>query len=307
MSGRYTLTARATPRRPGAAPTSAADAEMAQALAMVNAMTGGMLGGGAENPNSLWAAEPVGVSGQDAGPVSLVLRDGLKIEGAVVAEGGNVPPDVAAIRIALSKPGGGDPAGEMLARMMSSAGGSTKDDGSFTIGGLTPGRYRINVTGKPMRLGSLFPGMPSTQSGWVVRSIRWNDQDLADTGIDLRADVPVTGIVVTLTNQPAQLGGTVIDSTGRPTGAFPIVVFSTDRAHWGAGSRRVLQAQPASDGKFTVIGLPAGEYFLAAVTRLEPGDLANRQFLEDLLSASLRITIRDGEQKTQDLKLSGGG
>jgi hypothetical protein len=99
----------------------------------------------------------------------------------------------------------------------------------------------------------------------------------------------------------------VIDSAGRPTGAFPIVVFATDRAHWVPGSRRVMQAQPASDGKFTVIGLPAGEYYLAAVTRLEPGDLANRQFLEDLLPASLRISIRDGEKKTQDLKLSGGG
>ena len=88
---------------------------------------------------------------------------------------------------------------------------------------------------------------------------------------------------------------------------FVDVVFATDRAFWAAGSRRVLQAQPASDGKFTVIGLPAGEYYLAAVTRLEPGDLANRQFLEDLLPASLRITIRDGEKKTQDLKLSGGG
>ena len=56
-----------------------------------------------------------------------------------------------------------------------------------------------------------------------------------------------------------------------------------------------------------MIGLPAGEYFIAAVTRLEPGDLGNRQFLEELVPASLRMTIRDGEKKTQDLKLAGGG
>jgi hypothetical protein len=181
-----------------------------------------------------------------------------------------------------------------------------KEDGTFTVRGLMPGRYQVAVTGKAMRLNSLVPGMPPAQTGWIVKSIRWKDQDLADTGIDLQAEVPVSGVVVTLTNQPAQLGGTVIDAAGRPTGAFPIVVFATDRAMWAPGSRRVLQAQPASDGKFSVIGLPAGEYYLAAVTRLEPGDLANRQFLEDLLPASLKITIRDGEKKTQDLKLAGG-
>jgi hypothetical protein len=56
-----------------------------------------------------------------------------------------------------------------------------------------------------------------------------------------------------------------------------------------------------------VIGLPAGDYYLAAVTRLEPGDLANRRFLEDLVPASLHISIGDGEKKRQDLKLASGG
>ncbi|HUR21634.1 MAG TPA: carboxypeptidase-like regulatory domain-containing protein [Vicinamibacterales bacterium] len=304
-SGRYTITARATPRRPGAASASPGDSEMAEVMAMASAMSG-MFGGGAENPNTLWASEAVGVNGQDVGPLSLALKEGLKIEGSIVVEGGAAPPDVALLRIGISKPIGGDPGTAMVARALNSSTGLPKEDGSFTVGGLIPGRYQVTVTGKPMRVASLIPGMPAQQSGWVVKSIRWKEQDLADTGIDLQADVPVAGVIVTLTNQPAQLGGTVIDAAGRPTGAFPIVVFATDRAFWAPGSRRVMQAQPASDGKFTVIGLPSGEYYVAAVTRLEPGDLANRQFLEELLPASLRITIRDGEKKTQDLKLSGG-
>lgn len=305
--GRYTLTARAMPRRPGnPGPTSPFDAQLAEIAAMTNAMTG-MFSGGVENPNTLWASEPIGVNGQDVGPLSLTLREGLKVEGSIVVEGGGAPPDVAAIRVSVSKPGAADPAAAMLARMFSSSAGSTKEDGSFAVGGLMPGRYQISVAGKPMRLATLLPGVPPAQTGWVVKSIKWNDQDLADTGLDLQPDVPVSGVLVTLTNKSAELGGTVIDAAGRPTGAFPIVVFATDRAFWTPGSRRVLQAQPASDGKFTVIGLPAGEYYVAAVTRLEPGDLANRQFLEELLPASLRITIRDGEKKTQDLKLSGGG
>ncbi len=306
LPGRHTLMVRGTPRRPDAPPVSQADASLAQAMALANSMTG-MFGGGPDNPASLWAAEPIVVNGQDVGPLSLALRDSLTIEGAIVVEGGGVPPDAATLRIGISKPSTGDPMAAIVGRLLGSSSGQAKADGTFAVRGLTPGRYQVSVTGKGMRVNTMIPGIAPSLSGWVVKSVRWGERDLADTGIDLQADVPVSGVVVTLTNQPAELGGKVIDAAGRPTGAFPIVVFASDRAYWASGSRRVLQAQPATDGTFTVIGLPAGEYFLAAVTRLEPGDLANRQFLEELIPASLKITIRDGEKKTQDLKLSGGG
>jgi hypothetical protein len=190
---------------------------------------------------------------------------------------------------------------------LSASTGVPVEDGTFVVKGLIPGKYQVAVSGRPMRINAAIPGMPPSQEGWVVKSVKWRDQDLADTGVDIRADGPVAGVVVTLTKRPAELGGTVIDAAGRPTGAFPIVVFSRDPTQWGPGSRRVLQAHPASDGTFSVIGLPEGDYYLAAVTRLEPGDLTNRRFLEELVPASLPISIRDGEKKTQDLKLASGG
>ncbi len=304
--GRYSLIVRATPQRAGSAPVSAAETQMAEALAMATAMAGAM-GGMRDNPATLWASEAIAVNGQDLGPLALELREGLTITGTVVADGGAVPPDVAAVRITVSRPSAGDRATAMVSGAMSASASAPKEDGTFAVRGLMPGTYQVGVSGKPMRLNAIIPGMAPAGTGWVVKSIQWRGQDLADSGIELQADVPVTGVVVTLTSRPAELGGRVLDASGRPTGAFPIVVFSADRGRWGAGSRRVAQAQPASDGKFMVVGLPAGEYFLAAVTRLEPGDLADRQFLEDLLPSSLRITIGEGEKKTQDLKLVSGG
>ena len=52
-------------------------------------------------------------------------------------------------------------------------------------------------------------------------------------------------------------------------------------------------------------GLPAGEYYVAAVTELEPGDLADPAFLEQLAAAAFKITLADGEKKQQDVKLGG--
>lgn len=304
--GQYRVVVRGTPRRAGAPEQTDADMAMAQAMAMAGALSG-MLGGGGENPATLWAIDAVGVNGQDVGPITMQLREGLTVEGTIVTEAGSPPADAEAVRISVARPASSDPMVAMMARMLTTSAGTTKADGTFAVRGLMPGKYAIALSGKPMRQSTVLPGVPPATTGWVVTSIKWRDRDLADAGVDVQSDAPVTGVVVTLTNRPSELSGTVIDVAGRPTGAFPIVVYSVDRSFWGVGSRRVVQAQPASDGKFLVIGLPAGEYYMAAVTRLEPGDLENRQFLEELVPAAVRLSIASGEKKTRDLKLTAGG
>ena len=56
---------------------------------------------------------------------------------------------------------------------------------------------------------------------------------------------------------------------------------------------------------FAVNGLPPGEYYLVAVTDVEPSQLADPAFLESLSTGGLRITLSEGEKKVQDLKLGG--
>jgi hypothetical protein len=85
------------------------------------------------------------------------------------------------------------------------------------------------------------------------------------------------------------------------------VVFATDRAAWFAGSRRVVEAHVASDGQFTIQGLPAGEYYIAALTDVNATELSDPVFLEAVVPSALRLTLADGEQKVQDLTLAGGG
>jgi uncharacterized protein (DUF2141 family) len=302
--GQYKISVRAIPRRGAAPDAGSVEAMITEARAALGPM-GALLGG--ENPSTLWATDAVAVNGQDVGPLTVQLRDGLTIEGTVVLEGGGPPPDATSLRIAVAAPPSGDPVMALVSRMMSSAGAVPAADGTFVVRGLIPGTYGMTLSGKSMRQNSLIPGGTPSKQGWVVKSIRWRSQDLADTGVDIQKDGGLTGVVVTLTDKPAELSGTVTDAAGRPTGAFPIVVYAADRGFWRAGSRRVVQAQPASDGQFSVIGLPAGDYYVAAVTRLEPGDLENRQFLEDLVPSAIRLSLTEGQKKTQDLKLSAGG
>jgi len=182
-------------------------------------------------------------------------------------------------------------------------GGSTAPkisaDGTFVISGVTPGQYRLNTP-----FGMIpIPAMAAMGGGWTLKSVMANGRDIADAPIDIRAGMDVSDVVVTFTDQPSELSGAVLDGAGRVTSSFPIVVFSTDRAYWTLGSRRVQTARPSSDGRFKVTGLPAGEYFVCAVTAVDRTEAYDPAFLEQLVPVAFKITIADGEKKTQDLRL----
>jgi hypothetical protein len=84
--------------------------------------------------------------------------------------------------------------------------------------------------------------------------------------------------------------------------------FAASRGHkyWLQDSRRLLApTRPDSTGKFTFRRVPPGEYFLCALTDFEQQNLSKPSFLDQLVGASIKITLAEGEKKTQDLKLGG--
>jgi len=82
-------------------------------------------------------------------------------------------------------------------------------------------------------------------------------------------------------------------------------VFPANRALWRPDSRRVRSARSGTDGRWIVRGLPPGEYLVAALTDLDPDELRDAAFLETLLAASVKVSLGDGEQKVQDLRIGG--
>ena len=97
-------------------------------------------------------------------------------------------------------------------------------------------------------------------------------------------------------------GYTPQEIVGRP---MIDLVFPADRAHWTPGSRRIRMTRPASDGTFTVRGLPPGEYFLAAPLDLETGEWNDPALLDQLVKSSVTVTLREGETTTQNYRMGG--
>jgi hypothetical protein len=55
-----------------------------------------------------------------------------------------------------------------------------------------------------------------------------------------------------------------------------------------------------------VTGLPPGEYRIAALVDVAPGEINDPAFLEQIVAASVKVTLAEGERKTQDLRIAGG-
>jgi hypothetical protein len=102
------------------------------------------------------------------------------------------------------------------------------------------------------------------------------------------------------------LSGLLQDAQGAATSDFTIIVFPTDPQYWLPQARRIQAVRPGTDGRYTVRNLPPGAYALAAVTDVEPGEWYDPDFLQELLGASMRLSLAEGDRKTQDIRLAGG-
>jgi hypothetical protein len=296
--GRYELVARATP---GAGGGRGGDA--GELAAMIASLMPGR--GGA---NALWAREELHVSGQDIGGIVMRLQPGMTVTGRIVFQATTeTPPAMTGISVSMSPvpPDGAPPEAAMISMFGGGATNQATADGTFQIGGVTPGRYRLTAIA-PGMIPVALPGMQLPPQKWSLSSIVVEGRDILDRPIDIQPNEHLRDVTITITDRVSELSGTVFDQAGRPTAAFPIVAFATDRAYWGTGSRRITQTRPATDGKYRLQNLPPGEYYLCAVTDLEPTDLSDPVFLDQLVAGAFKITIGVGEKKVQDLKLAGG-
>ena len=249
---------------------------------------GGRGGGVPADTLGWWAKEDVNVNGRDIAGLSLVLQPNVTFAGRVVFEGATTPPASASgatITLAPQRA-----AGNFVPQKAVATPAHT-----FAIANIVPADYMLSAS-----LPNGAPGVP-----WTLKSVTAGGRDVTDVAIT----IPATGIsdaVVTFTDRPTEISGVFQDASGRPAPDYFLIAFSTDRSHWKVGSRFIQQVRPATDGTFTVIGLPPGEYVLAATADLDPNDLSDTAFLDTLLAATpVRFTLREGEKKTQDLRIAG--
>ena len=243
--------------------------------------------GAAPNQPTQWAAADVNISGQDL-DVPLTLQPGVAINGRVVFEGARQPSaaELQTLALALVAPGSGGASAFP-------GGGRVDANGRFTFAGVVPDVYRFTAAWSS-----------AAANNWTMKSSTANGRESFEAPLRVNPGETLEW-TITYTDKPTGLAGVLQDSSGRAATDYYILVFSAERAHWSPGSRRIRMTRPATDGSYSVKGLPPGEYFVAAPTDLEAGEWNDPSLLEQLARTSARITLRDSEMTTQDFRVGG--
>ena len=141
---------------------------------------------------------------------------------------------------------------------------------------------------------------------WYLKSISIGDTDVTDTGFDFGARPDsIEDVEIVLSDRGARVSGDVV--ANGTANKYAVVVFPQARERRFPFSRWVKFVRSAQDGSFRVNGLPPGDYFIAAVNRLEgtweAGEWQNPDVLAQIESRSQRVTLSGGQTRTVTLRL----
>lgn len=248
----------------------------------------------------LYAQTDIVSAGTDLAGVTLTLAPAAQLSGRVAFAGTTMKPpaDSSVVRLtaigvramAQALAGGGSISAQFTAPVAA--------DGTFTIIGLPPDRYLIEAS---------WAGMRTAAGGWWLTGVRVAERELGDAPIEVQANEHTSGIELEFRDRIGAIEGTLSDQSGRPSPGYFVMAFPVDRTHWTTTSRRMVPAvRPATDGRFTISGLPGGDYFLAVVTEVDPDEAADGRFLETLIPMAIKVVVPPLGSVQQNLRIGGG-
>ena len=236
---------------------------------------------------AVYAEMPVSVADHDIQDLAVMLLAGARVSGKIVFEGAATPPAPAAVQRML-------PALSGIDRAAFGGQGRTTPDGQFTTSGYPPGRYFVLVSAAAM-------------PGWTIESTTLGGRNLDESPLELGTS-DVGGVVVTFTDHPSEIRGTVHAASSATTATAnldaTVVIFPTNYRDWidhGMSTRRQRTATVGKGGTFTLSGLPAGDYLAAAVNSDAIDNQRDPKTFDALARIASHFALTAGEKKTIDL------
>jgi protocatechuate 3,4-dioxygenase beta subunit len=223
------------------------------------------------------AQQDIAVGDRDLADVSLQLRLGVQVSAHLEFRGSGNRPPADRLRQLLAFLGPIEPTSRSLANIARSARVDANDNVVFSD--ISPGRYLLSVNDMPgvTLLGVSIDGRPVTDRAIVIGTS------------------DVSNVTIELTDQPAEVTGTVRTRTGSPDPDAGVLLFSTDRSRWREArfsTRMFRAARVSTSGTFSLQPVLPGEYFIAAVPDDATADFPDTKFLEAL--AAVAQTVRVG-------------
>jgi hypothetical protein len=245
----------------------------------------------------LYGRLEVDVNGGVTTPAQVTLLPGASASGRVVFAGTTpAPTDPTGIRIAFAglemtsmSMSDRTAIGNELIRGLST---TVLPDGRWVARGIAPARFALEAVVPPAMRGT-----------WWLRSAMWDGRDLLEAPVDVAPGQRFDDIAFTFTDRHNELTGTLTTTIGRPATEYFIVILPADSRYWVPNARRIRSVRPLSNGVFSATDLPDGDYLIAALTDVEPRDLADRDWLAQVAAAGVKVTLAPQGVTRQDLRV----
>jgi hypothetical protein len=228
-----------------------------------------------------WISERVTVGAEDVSDLIVTLRPALRVGGRIEYRSDASTPPPPNPGIVFETPFG--------------------DLGQFAAEvtrGTTP-------TFSTVAAGGQYIARPYDSSAWFVQSVTLGGKDITDRAFDLQTDA--TSLVVTYTDRPSKVSGTVTDEQGAPRPTAVVVTFPVDPQRWsgyGAFPRTLKSALTTRSGVYTINHLPPGDYYAIALEAADIDGWMDPDTLETLAGQATRLTVAAGDaSKTLDLRV----
>jgi hypothetical protein len=233
-----------------------------------------------------WAAQTIAVGDTDINSLAITVRNGYRLSGKAEFVGTAPQPRPEVIRRMTATLDAAD-ARPLISVTVGR--GQFDDNGQLSTYQLPPGRYYLRINTPP--------------PGWTLKGATYNGRDISNVPVMLDRDV--TGITVTFTDRPASLSGQVTNASGQPDSSATVLVFPSDSAAWtdtGDFPRHIRAVRVDRDGRYQTVGLPAGDYLVAAIPDEATANWQDAAVLRSLARVATSVTIADGDSKSMSLR-----
>lgn len=254
-----------------------------------------------ENNEAYTARLPVTVGDAGLEGVELVIERGLDVWGTARVEG--APAETPGARaegdgqeeaLDLTELRVGFQPKEEGVVIFSGNPGFVKEDGSFTLQNTPRLALRVLLFGSGGRL----PG------NYYLKEARVDGNDVLEEGLDLSAGPPRGQLELVVSPNGGQVEGVALKDQKPFSGATVALVPEEKRR-----GRRELYKTATTDqyGRFTLRGIPPGEYKLFAWEEIEQGAYQDAEFLKPYEKLGHEVKVEEGSRLSAELKLIPAG
>jgi hypothetical protein len=178
-------------------------------------------------------------------------------------------------------------AGHQLPGNAGSRGGSVGDDSVFYLDRLF-GTRKLEVFNIPR--------------GWYLKSIQYEGKDITNTPTEFKGSRDPSRLEIILSNRGAVVSGRLLGEAGETARRARVILFPAHPEQWN--ERHVLGVNVSPGGMFKLGPQRAGDYLLVAFDLSTlPLNLLDRERLARLAPDAERVTLREDEERTIDLRV----